>query len=36
MLTKLEILQWDDVEPFLAQFDALDKDGSGRLDKNDL
>lgn len=36
MLTKLEILHWDDVEPFLAQFDALDKDGSGRLDKQDL
>ena len=36
MLTKLEILHWDDVEPFLAQFDALDKDKSGRLDKNDL
>ena len=36
MLTKLEILHWDDVEPFLAQFDALDTDGSGRLDKSDL
>jgi len=36
MLTKLEILHWDDVEPFLAQFDALDKDHSGRLDKQDL
>ena len=36
MLTKLEILHWDDVEPFLAQFDALDKDKSGRLDRNDL
>jgi len=36
MLTKLEILQWDDVEPFLAKFDELDKDGSGRLDREDL
>lgn len=36
MLTKLEILHWDDVEPFLAQFDALDQDRSGRLDKADL
>ena len=36
MLTKLEILHWDDVEPFLAQFDALDSDRSGRLDKSDL
>jgi len=36
MLTKLEILHWDDVEPFLAQFDALDTDKSGRLDKQDL
>merc|ERR1719230_1226685 len=36
MLTKLEILHWDDVEPFLAQFDALDTDRSGRLDKQDL
>ena len=36
MLTKLEILHWDDVEPFLAQFDALDVDKSGRLDKSDL
>jgi len=36
MLTKLEILHWDDVEPFLAQFDALDTDHSGRLDKEDL
>ena len=29
MLTKLELIDWADVEPFLAQFDALDKDGSG-------
>jgi len=36
MLTKLEILHWDDVEPFLAQFDAMDKDRSGRLDREDL
>jgi hypothetical protein len=36
MLTKLEIVQWDDVEPFLAKFDELDKDRSGRLDKRDL
>jgi hypothetical protein len=36
MLTKLEILHWDDVEPFLAQFDALDTDKSGRLDRHDL
>jgi len=36
MLTKLEILQWEDVEPFLAQFDSLDADGSGHLDKADL
>ena len=31
-----QILHWDDVEPFLAQFDALDTDGSGRLDGSDL
>lgn len=35
-LTKLELIDWADVEPFLAQFDALDTDGSGVLTAADL
>merc|ERR1719198_2701126 len=36
MLTKLELINWEDVSPFLAQFDALDTDGSGVLTAADL
>ena len=36
MLVKLELVQWNDVEPFIAQFDMLDVDGSGRLTEEDL
>jgi len=36
MIVKLKMLEWADVEPFIKQFDALDTDGSGKLDKADL
>ena len=36
MLTKLELISEDDVEPFIAQFESLDVDGSGRLTEADL
>jgi len=36
MLTKLELINWEDVSPFLAQFDAFDTDGSGVLTAADL
>ena len=31
-----QLIKWEDVEPFLAQFDKLDADGSGRLTESDL
>ena len=36
MLTQLGVLSWNDVQPFLDQFDAFDKDRSGHLDANDI
>ena len=36
MLTKMHVLQWSDVQPFLDQFDQMDADGSGHLDRKDL
>ena len=36
MIVKLGLLSWSDVEPFMKQFDLLDTDGSGRLDRDDL
>ena len=36
MLTHLGVLSWSDVQPFLDQFDRMDVDGSGRLDRADL
>eukprot|EP00966_Prymnesium_polylepis_P161466 3731630-Prymnesium_polylepis.1 len=36
MLTQLQLLQPEDIDPFLKQFDALDADGSGMLDHADL
>jgi hypothetical protein len=42
MLTKLGVemcgqpLQWDDIKPMLAQFDAADKTKDGRLNQEDL
>ena len=36
MIVKLELLEWSDVEPFMKQFDQLDTDKSGMLDKEDL
>jgi len=36
MLAQMDILQWSDVQPFLDQFDAMDVDKSGRLDRKDL
>jgi len=36
MLHKLDIVGWDEVEPFVKQFEALDKDGNGRLNRADL
>eukprot|EP00966_Prymnesium_polylepis_P067206 1560244-Prymnesium_polylepis.1 len=36
MLHKLQMVQWEEVEPFVKQFEALDKDGNGRLNKRDL
>ena len=36
MLTKLEIITEEDVEPFAKLFDAMDKDGSGKLTADDL
>jgi len=36
MLVKLEMVKWADVEPFIAQFEMLDVDGSGRLTEHDL
>ena len=36
MLVLLEMVQAQDVEPFLVQFDILDRDGSGTLDRSDL
>jgi hypothetical protein len=36
MLTNLEVLDWKDVEPFLSQFAALDKNKDGRLKRSDL
>ena len=36
MLTKLQLVQWTDIDPFLKQFDQMDTDGSGRLTRADL
>ena len=36
MLVILGLVEQGDVEPFLVQFDMLDKDGSGFLDRSDL
>ena len=36
MLLLLELVQEDDVRPFLDRFDELDVDGSGKLDSADL
>ena len=36
MLTELDFCSWDDIDPFLRQFDELDADGSGTLTKSDL
>ena len=36
MLTKLELIKWSDVEPFMSQFDAMDTDGGGLLTADDL
>lgn len=36
MLTKLELVDWDDIRPFVAQFETLDKTGDGRLTNQDL
>ncbi len=36
MLTQLGLLSWQDVQPFLDQFDQYDTDRSGRLDRQDL
>ena len=36
MLIHLNLLQWSDVQPFLDQFDRMDTDGSGYLDRADL
>jgi len=36
MLTKLELVTWETVEPFLQQFDMLDTDQSGKLTQDDL
>ena len=36
MLTKLGLVDWEEVEPFLKQFDELDTDKSGKLDAADL
>ena len=36
MLTKLELIAWADVGPFMAQFDAMDTDGGGILTADDL
>jgi voltage-gated potassium channel Kch len=36
MLIKLELISIGDVEPFVAQFEALDADGSGKLNSDDL
>ena len=36
MIVKLEMLEWSEVEPFMKQFDQLDLDKSGVLDKADL
>ena len=36
MLTKLELVSWETVEPFLQQFDTLDTDCSGQLTSDDL
>jgi potassium channel subfamily K len=36
MLVRLEMVQWSDVEPFIAQFETMDVDGSGRLTERDL
>jgi len=36
MLTKLELVTWETVEPFLQQFEMLDTDQSGKLTQDDL
>merc|ERR1712232_650818 len=36
MLTKLGLVDEEDVAPFLSQFAALDKSGDGRLTRQDL
>ena len=36
MLIKLELISSGDVEPFVAQFEALDADASGKLNSDDL
>mmetsp|Transcript_47493 Transcript_47493/g.117590 ORF Transcript_47493/g.117590 Transcript_47493/m.117590 type:complete len:672 (-) Transcript_47493:56-2071(-) len=36
MLTKLELVTWDTVDPFLQQFDMLDSNKSGHLTHGDL
>lgn len=36
MLHVLEIVDWEDVKPFMTQFESLDADGSGMLTAEDL
>lgn len=36
MLTKLNLVQWTDIDPFLKQFEEMDTDKSGRLTAADL
>lgn len=36
MLVKLEIVSWEQVQPFVTQFNELDTDASGHLDSADL
>lgn len=36
MLTHMGIVSWAEIKPFLDQFDAMDVDRSGHLDRHDL
>ena len=36
MLTRLDLVAWEDVEPFIKQFEALDTSGDGTLSSADL
>lgn len=36
MMAKLDLVRWEDADPFIRQFEALDADSSGTLTAEDM